>query len=218
MAALDPSKSLKYVAEQVDQVSGLIGDLTDAQWNQPSNCQGWKLADVAAHVVRNGESVLYAALFAAFSAIRSCLTPEQLARPARHASGVRPVAWFANNRLSELSFHGWDLRTSLGQRGPLDSALGEHVLNFMLDPERPIPSSLRSKELAERRILLRASSGTSWLLRTSGQGWGLESGGWLALAVYGRARISEPAFKVSGEADAAEYFGAAFGEPSNISA
>src|SRR5579885_3049227 len=137
MAALDPSKSLKYVAEQVDQVSGLIGDLTDAQWNQPSNCQGWKIADVAAHVVRNGESVLYAALFAAFSAspeleminygpasrprdaevqalgpksaahlqraegaafiaILSRMTPEQLARPARHASGVRPVAWFAN--------------------------------------------------------------------------------------------------------------------------
>jgi uncharacterized protein (TIGR03083 family) len=272
MAEVNPGTSLEFVAKEVDQLSRLLADLTDDQWQRSSICAGWKVADIAAHVVRNGESVLFAALSGAFGAspelelvhygpssrprdaeimalgpragadlqrseagafvgILSHMTADQLNRPARHPSGVRPVGWFAHNRLSELAFHHWDIRTSLGQRGCLDNALAEHLLSFMLDPQQPIPSNLRSKDLAEQRILFKTPSGPAWLLTTSSKGLNVQpasagspditveaDAGWLALALYGRARISEPAFKVSGAPNAAGYFATAFGEPSNMAA
>lgn len=267
MAEVLPGASLEFIVREVDGLSTLLADLTDGQLQQPSNCAGWKIADIAAHVVRNGESVLFAALSAgfgasaeldmvhygppsrardadilafsqrsmaelqraeaaAFVAILSRMTPDQLGRPARHPSGVRPVGWFAHNRLSELAYHHWDIRTSLGQRDPLDNSLAEHLLSYMLDPQRPIPSSLRSKDLAEQRILFKTPSGPAWLLTTSSNGLKIQApsagaditveadAGWLALALYGRARVSEPAFKTSGAPNAADYFATAFGEPS----
>ncbi len=265
VAAVNPYESLELVSREADQTSRIIGGLTDQEWEHDSNCAGWKVANVAAHVVRNGESVLFAALSGAFGApadvepvhfgaaarprdaeilalgrqsmaelqkaetgafvaLVSRMTPEQLDRPARHPSGIKTVGWFATVRLVELAFHHWDIRRSLGDTAPLDAGLAGYALAFMLDPQRPLPS-VRDKSLAERRILIRASGGPSWLL-TAAPGMLKVSGGdgpadftveadsgWLALAMYGRVRISDPAFHTSGASDAAGYFASAFGAP-----
>ncbi len=68
VAAVNPYESLELVSREADQTSRIIGGLTDQEWEHDSNCAGWKVANVAAHVVRNGESVLFAALSGAFGA------------------------------------------------------------------------------------------------------------------------------------------------------
>ncbi|MBV9119481.1 MAG: maleylpyruvate isomerase N-terminal domain-containing protein, partial [Chloroflexi bacterium] len=39
-------------------MDGEIMALTPRQWEGPSNCAGWQVADLVAHVVRNGWSML----------------------------------------------------------------------------------------------------------------------------------------------------------------
>jgi uncharacterized protein (TIGR03083 family) len=36
---------------EYESFAGLVRELSDDQWNAPSRCQGWRVADVAAHVV-----------------------------------------------------------------------------------------------------------------------------------------------------------------------
>lgn len=58
MIAVDPRRGLELLTPEVASLNRDIDALTDAQWQQASNCGGWQVADLVAHVVRNGWSFL----------------------------------------------------------------------------------------------------------------------------------------------------------------
>lgn len=58
MSTVDPRRSLALTRAQVDALNQDILALTPEQWQAPSVCGGWQVADLVAHVVRNGWSIL----------------------------------------------------------------------------------------------------------------------------------------------------------------
>src|SRR5581483_10966880 len=56
--SLDPRRSLELLEPEVAALNGRIAGLTPEQWQASSNCAGWQVADLVAHVVRNGWSML----------------------------------------------------------------------------------------------------------------------------------------------------------------
>jgi uncharacterized protein (TIGR03083 family) len=150
------------------------------------------------------------------------LTDEQLERYTfPHPFGERSVRWFCTQLLTEVAFHRWDLGYSLGQRGPLPEALGAYILPFMLDPDEPVFAARRSPDGDEIYTLV--SDGGSWKLTVTPAGTATQpvttpegcvvraTPGWLCVAVYGRVRVDQPPFAVTGPADAAHRFAAIFG-------
>ncbi|HVA23770.1 MAG TPA: maleylpyruvate isomerase family mycothiol-dependent enzyme [Chloroflexota bacterium] len=263
MAPVDPRRSLTLLASETAVLNRDISALTADQWQAPANCPGWQVADLVAHVVRNGWS------FLAFAqrALEGDLTPpfgpsvahiqEEIkasgakgaadrqqretgefvslaqglsdadlqAKSGGHMAGPRPIAWACTQRLVEVAYHHWDLRHSLGQDGPLAGGVATHLLPFMLDPRG---SNIMTKPSeGATASSFRLSSGTA------GQAWRLTAGprgrqvdtdagqpadveieaepGWLALAIYGRVPASNPHLRLTGAADAAARFQAAFG-------
>jgi uncharacterized protein (TIGR03083 family) len=138
-----------------------------------------------------------------------------------HPLGERSVRWFCTQLLTEVVFHRWDLGYSLGQRGPLPEALAAYVLPFMLDPDEPIFASRQTQSGQEVYTL--ASDVGSWALTvtptgttsapvTTPEGTVIRATpGWLGVAVYGRVRVDQLPFTVTGPADAARRFAAIFG-------
>jgi uncharacterized protein (TIGR03084 family) len=43
------------LAEQQAELTGLLGDLDEADWRRPSRCDGWSVADVVLHVAQTNE-------------------------------------------------------------------------------------------------------------------------------------------------------------------
>jgi uncharacterized protein (TIGR03083 family) len=39
------------LSDELDRFGSLVGGLSDAQWGMPTRCEGWTVADVAAHLV-----------------------------------------------------------------------------------------------------------------------------------------------------------------------
>lgn len=58
MATVDPRRSLALLGPETDALNRDIRALTVEQWQSPANCPGWQVADLVAHVVRNGWSFL----------------------------------------------------------------------------------------------------------------------------------------------------------------
>jgi uncharacterized protein (TIGR03083 family) len=58
MIAVHPRRSLELLTPEVASLNGAIMALGGDQWQRPSNCGGWQVADLVAHVVRNGWSML----------------------------------------------------------------------------------------------------------------------------------------------------------------
>ena len=56
MAAVDPRRSLALLEAETHTLNRDIRALTAEQWQAPANCAGWQVADLVAHVVRNGWS------------------------------------------------------------------------------------------------------------------------------------------------------------------
>jgi uncharacterized protein (TIGR03083 family) len=152
----------------------------------------------------------------------SGLTDEQLARYTfPHPFGERSVRWFCTQLLTEVVFHRWDLAYSLGQRGPLPEALGAYVLPFMLDRDEPVFAARRSE--GGREVYTLVSDAGSWKITVTPEGTTTEpvttpegsvisaTPGWLCVAVYGRIRVDQPPFTVTGPADAALRFATIFG-------
>jgi uncharacterized protein (TIGR03083 family) len=152
----------------------------------------------------------------------SGLTDEQLGQYTfPHPFGERNVRWFCTQLLTEVVFHRWDLGYSLGQRGPLPEALGAYILPFMLDRDEPVFAARRT--LSGHEVYTLVSDGGSWKLSctpermtsdpvTTPEGSVISATpGWLCLAVYGRVRVDQPPFTVTGPADAALRFATIFG-------
>lgn len=58
MTSIDPRHSLELLRPEVDDLNRNVAGLTAEQWERPSNCAGWQVADLVAHVIRNGWSML----------------------------------------------------------------------------------------------------------------------------------------------------------------
>ena len=258
---VDPHRSLELAAPRQEALCRAIESLTEAQWQAPSNCAGWAVADLVAHVTRNGESVLLATQralsgdstpafgptmrsreealrasgaqacaalqrteFAELRTLIGGLEPDQLGLTFPHPMGPRPVAWYCTARLSEVTFHGWDLGRSLGHDEPLEGEAAAYLLDYLLDSNQPVANDRRAERTADAFNVV---SGTrSWVVTVGPTGprvavSGAEGAarriaaepGWLALALYGRTRIDRPEFSVSGPADTADAFAAVFGQP-----
>jgi len=154
--------------------------------------------------------------------IVSGLTDQQLGHYTfPHPFGERSVRWFCTQLLTEVVFHRWDLGYSLGQRGPLSEELGAYVLPFMLNRQEPVFGARRT--LSGQEVYTLVSDVGSWKLTVTPEGTTSESvttpegsvikatPGWLCVAVYGRVRVDQPPFTVTGLADAALRFAAIFG-------
>jgi len=141
----------------------------------------------------------------------------------------RNVAWFATQRLSEVAFHSWDVKRTLGAEEPLGGPLAGYLLAFMFPAgaSAAVARSSASDVAGTFRLVCR-DSGTVYQVTFGPDGRRVEAdpyghadvsveadAGWLALAVYGRARLLPPEFSVTGPRDAVERFAAAFGSPPN---
>jgi uncharacterized protein (TIGR03083 family) len=60
-----------------------------------------------------------------------------LSAVAFHRRGNRPARWFAPHRLAEVSFHGWDIQTSLGQTPVFDEGVAVLLLPTLLISNAP---------------------------------------------------------------------------------
>ncbi|MHB8618031.1 MAG: maleylpyruvate isomerase family mycothiol-dependent enzyme [Chloroflexota bacterium] len=58
--SVDPKRSVELLQPCVEELSAEIEALSADEWQHPSNLPEWRVAELSAHVVRNGESVLLA--------------------------------------------------------------------------------------------------------------------------------------------------------------
>jgi maleylpyruvate isomerase len=171
---------------------------------------------------------------AAFREIVEACSPAQLELVSRDRGGRsmlagRTLAWFATQRVSEVAFHSWDVRRSLGAEEPLEASLAEYLLEFMFAAGASVSVGRGSASgVAGAFRLVCRDSGRVYRVTFGPNGRLVEAdpygpadvsveagAGWLALAAYGRARLLPPEFSVTGPRDAAERFAAAFGSPPN---
>ena len=202
MTAADPHRSLELLRPNVEALNRDISALTLQQWDAPSSCAGWQLADLVSHVVRNGWSMLTFVtntltgedkpafgpsvmpiqedikagghVAAAqrqqheseeFIGLLAGLNDEQLGQVnTGHPSGPRDLAWACSQRLAEVAYHHWDLRSSLAAAVALDAPLASHLLTFLLSPERAnimVPQPAEGS--APQTFRLRSTSdGAAW--------------------------------------------------------
>ena len=263
MPAVDPRRSLALLEAETHTLNRDIRALTAEQWQAPANCPGWQVADLVAHVVRNGWSFLTFAQraladdqtppfgpavahvdaevkaagaaaaadrqqreTAEFLALVGGLSDADLeAKLGGHPAGPRPLAWACSQRLVEVAVHRWDLGRSLGAGAPLPGDVASQMLPFMLDARGANIMTRPAQGLAPVSFRLSSSGdGAAWRVTVGPDGRRVDAHpgqpadvtveaepGWLALALYGRAAVSGPHFRLSGAADAAERFQAAFG-------
>jgi len=58
VSSVDPRRSLELLLPEVEALNAEVARLSAEQWQAPSNCAGWQIGDLLAHVVRNGWSFL----------------------------------------------------------------------------------------------------------------------------------------------------------------
>jgi hypothetical protein len=161
-----------------------------------------------------------------FIALYDGRTEQQLETICFHRRGNRSVRWYAAHRLAELAFHGWDLEISLGRAATFPDRTANLLLPTLL--ESNVPRTYAAGLSAQR------GSGEQYVLRTPVSAWTVtidrevlhvERGqhaasvsisappGVLALLVYGRTSLQDPAIEVDGDSAVAERFAAVFPKP-----
>ncbi len=66
------------------------------------------------------------------------LRPEQLDTRAAHGFGPRPARWFVEQGLAEMTFHRWDVLSSLGRPAELDRDTAAFLLPMLLEQNLPV--------------------------------------------------------------------------------
>ncbi len=139
-----------------------------------------------------------------------------------HTMGERSIRWYCSQLLSEVAFHRWDLNRSLGNTGPLENALAEQLLPFMLDEHEGLFARRRSTG-ADQSFIVGTPMDAYWTLAVTERGTTISAGrhgnnplivaepGWLALALFSRLRIDAASFSITGPADLPDTFAAVFG-------
>jgi uncharacterized protein (TIGR03083 family) len=123
-------ESWRVIAEQRLALADLLAGLSEADWEQPSLCAGWRVRDVAAHVTliaippSRGSLLVdfvkargnYARFNTVASQRRAARRPTQLVQDFRTTAESRSVPWPANpsNVLWDLLVHAQDIAIPLG--------------------------------------------------------------------------------------------------------
>ena len=155
------------------------------------------------------------------------LDEQQLDAICFHRRGNRSVRWYAAHRLAEVAFHGWDLRTSLGQQPVFDERVAELLLPTLLESNAPrtYAAGLSAERGRGERFRLVAPSVTWHVtveadeLRAVCDGDATAevtiagSAAALALLVYGRLDLRADALTIDGDAVTAERFPLIFPRP-----
>jgi uncharacterized protein (TIGR03083 family) len=129
---MDREDSWRTIRAQRLSLADLLEGLTDAQWDTPSLCAGWRVRDVAAHVavapqVPGLSSMLADAVRArgSFNRLNHDVAVRHAARPItqivaelrEHAGSRRlPVVTNYQNILFDILVHGQDIAIPLGLR------------------------------------------------------------------------------------------------------
>ena len=144
----------------LDQTAGLIAAVDTSQAEWPTPCAGWDVRALVSHLtgqdLRNflisarGESAdwqvpaekIGADWTAAFrdraAPLRAAWRAADLDRLVAGLGGEAPLRARADQQITELAVHDWDLAKATGQPAELDPALAEHALRWsrgMLRPE-----------------------------------------------------------------------------------
>ena len=129
-ASIGTEESWQVVAEQRLAIAELLAGLSEADWEQPSLCAGWRVRDVAAHVTLipipppPGSLLVdfakargnYARWNTVASRRRAARTPTQLVQDFRTTAESRSVPWPANpaNVMWDILVHAQDIAIPLG--------------------------------------------------------------------------------------------------------
>ena len=99
----------------------LIGGLSDAEWSSPSRCEGWRVADVAAHVVGQTTDVVNFRLDGLGTPeVTSRQVEERRGRTARElADELESSAKLAGDLASSFDESAWEAPGPPGVRGTL---------------------------------------------------------------------------------------------------
>jgi uncharacterized protein (TIGR03083 family) len=105
---------------------------------------------------------------AEFEALYDGLSEAQLETICWHRRGNRSVRWYAAHRLAEVSFHGWDLETSLGRPARFSDKVAKLLLPTLLESNVPrtYAAGLSQQRGSGERYLLQVSDDptASWLV------------------------------------------------------
>ncbi|HEX3247078.1 MAG TPA: maleylpyruvate isomerase family mycothiol-dependent enzyme [Chloroflexota bacterium] len=178
--------------ELFSEICSTIEGLSESDWQRLTNCPGWVVRDIVAHLARSGRTFaamvdtgmrgestfamsqedrerierelaelsmaqLLDRLRSAHDELRSRLAElsgHALLTLCPHSRGLQPAWWFADQRLSELAFHGWDLYFSLGREREIAPSVGQHLLPTLL--ERNVPTWHKTDETDSPRFGIRA--------------------------------------------------------------
>jgi uncharacterized protein (TIGR03083 family) len=132
---MDAERSWEIISAQRRALADLLAGLQDEEWEQPSLCAGWRVRDVAAHLLLGAHPPGTAALLAAAArsgfrfhtlnhdvAVRHAEQPTAalVAGLRDHADSRRlpPVTSYANYVMDVL-VHGQDIAIPLGREHPV---------------------------------------------------------------------------------------------------
>jgi len=152
--------TIALLERALDQTAGLIAPIDASQAGLATPCAGWDLRALVSHLagqdLRNflmsarGESAGWQApadeigedWAAAFGdraePVRAAWRAADLDRLVAGPGGEAPLRLRADQQITELAVHDWDLAKATGQPTRLDPALAEHALRWsrqMLRPE-----------------------------------------------------------------------------------
>ena len=150
------------------------------------------------------------------------LTAEELERTCYHPAGNRSARWYAQQRLSEVMFHRWDLQHGMGADARLDEDVARFLLPMLLESNLPRLYGRGPKGSARVAFAVADAPALSWLLVATPDELTVQRGGGaaeatltgpagdLARLIYGRATLADEVaagrIQVAGDRAAAERF------------
>jgi uncharacterized protein (TIGR03086 family) len=152
--------TIALLERALDQTAGLIAAIDSSQAGLATPCAEWDVRALVSHmagqdlrnflVAARGESADWQApadeigddWAAAFrdraESLRAAWRAADLDRLVAGPGGEAPLRFRADQQVTELAVHDWDLAKATGQPAELDQALADHGLNWsrqMLRPE-----------------------------------------------------------------------------------
>ena len=168
------AETVALLERALDQTAWLIAAVEPGQAGWPTPCAGWDVRALVNHlagpamrnflVAARGETTDWtapveeigdddwAAVFRERAApLRAAWREADLSRLVRGPGEEAPLRWSADQQITELAVHDWDLARATGQEAGLDPALAEHALGWsrgMLRPEFRGPDQYFGLEVA----------------------------------------------------------------------
>ncbi len=139
-------------------LAGLLDSLTPDEWNHPSLCTGWRVRDVAAHVISSSDYSVLSMLAGVvrtggdFNKLVDRMAREQGSRPTaeilaryrrRATSRRRPPATRPLDPLVDVLVHSQDIAIPLGRDHPMPLEPARVAASFVYDRGFPFHARRR---------------------------------------------------------------------------